>query len=180
MKLKTMPNADKMKELILYVCKQLENDPKFGATKLNKILFFCDFLAYLELGQAITGVAYQKLEHGPAPVCLLPLRAEMVNKGVVAPQQTKYMGNPQNRLIALRDAELSVFNSKEVALIDSVICWAKDYNGKEISDLSHKFSGWKLANLQEEIPYQVALVALPEELPESVILKANQLMEQAV
>jgi hypothetical protein len=179
MKVKIEPNANKMQELILYVCKQLENDPKFGATKLNKLLFFCDFLAYLKLGQAITEATYQKLEHGPAPKCLVPLREGMISNGIAAPQQTTYMGNPQNRLIALRDAELSVFNAKEVALIDSIICCFKDYNGKEMSDLSHKFSGWKLANLKEEIPYQVALVESPEELPESVILKANQLMEKA-
>ena len=36
--------TDKFRELILYIAQESEGDPNFGATKLNKILFFCDFL----------------------------------------------------------------------------------------------------------------------------------------
>jgi hypothetical protein len=35
----------KMKELILYLASKSEDDPRFSSTKLNKLLFYCDFEA---------------------------------------------------------------------------------------------------------------------------------------
>lgn len=37
-----------------------------------------------------------------------------------------------------------------------------------MSDLSHNFAGWKLANIGEEIPYCVALVGNREPTPEEI------------
>ena len=45
----------KMKELILYLAARSEDDPRFSSTKLNKLLFYCDFTAYRQLGRSITG-----------------------------------------------------------------------------------------------------------------------------
>ena len=33
------PDDAKLKELILLICKESEDDPRFGAVKLNKLLF---------------------------------------------------------------------------------------------------------------------------------------------
>ena len=54
----TMPEYDerKLKELILYVADRCEADPTFGAIKLNKTLFYADFLAFASTGKPITGV----------------------------------------------------------------------------------------------------------------------------
>jgi hypothetical protein len=37
------PDDEKLRELILYVSTLSENDPNFGAAKLNKLLFYTDF-----------------------------------------------------------------------------------------------------------------------------------------
>ena len=54
---KIRPNDAKLRELILYVAERCENDPDFGALKLNKILFNADFIAYALTGKAITGAS---------------------------------------------------------------------------------------------------------------------------
>ncbi|MDH5642316.1 MAG: Panacea domain-containing protein, partial [Nitrospira sp.] len=71
-------NADKFKELILYVASQCEQDTYWNSTKLNKILFYSDFLAYKVNGQSITGADYFALERGPAPKALVPIREGMI------------------------------------------------------------------------------------------------------
>ncbi len=43
-------NEKKFAELILYVSQKSTFDSTFGSTKLNKILYFSDFLAYGKLG----------------------------------------------------------------------------------------------------------------------------------
>lgn len=50
----------KLRELILYVCKKLEDDPNFDEEKLKAVLFFTDFTAYRRFGKSITGQEYIK------------------------------------------------------------------------------------------------------------------------
>src|SRR2546425_884388 len=64
---------EKLAEMILHIAQLSEGDEPFGATKLNKILFYCDFLSYLYHGKPITGQEYQKLPNGPAPRRLVPV-----------------------------------------------------------------------------------------------------------
>ena len=52
-------DAKKFCELVLYIAKRSEDDPRFCAVKLNKIMYYSDFGAYRRLGQSITGANYQ-------------------------------------------------------------------------------------------------------------------------
>ena len=40
-----VPDCEKLKELVLVVAQLCADDRNFGAVKLNKLLFFADFLA---------------------------------------------------------------------------------------------------------------------------------------
>ncbi|HET6882809.1 MAG TPA: Panacea domain-containing protein [Pirellulales bacterium] len=152
-----MPDDEKLRELILHICRRSEGDPKFGATKLNKLLFYADFLAYRQLGVPITGHSYQRLPNGPAPRSIVPFLRSMEARGDIARSEHDYFGKKQIKAVALRDADLSRFTGAEIGLVDSIIgdCWGK--TAKQISDMSHRFIGWMLAEDGETIPYSVAL-----------------------
>lgn len=83
-------NDEKLKELILYLADRSNNDEKFGATKLNKLLFYADFLAYVYLGTSITGQEYQVLDQGPAPRRLVPVRESMKANEEIAIRTADY------------------------------------------------------------------------------------------
>ena len=63
----TRPNDEKLREMILLISERRQADPKFGAIKLNKLLFHADFSAFLTHGEPIAGKEYLKLPQGPAP-----------------------------------------------------------------------------------------------------------------
>ena len=148
-------NEKKFKELILYVADKSAEDPSFGATKLNKILFFADFLAYGHLGQAITGAHYLRLERGPAPKELLSVHRGLQAAGDAVFVERKRFGYPQKRIIALRQPDLSDFSAQEIALVDEVIELLKHNSAMEASTLSHLHAvGWNIASDGEEIPYE--------------------------
>lgn len=151
-------NAEKFEELILFISSRSDNDDHFGATKLNKILFFADFLAYTKLGKAITGQAYMRLKNGPVPKALVPVQKRMIEDKSLAIKERDRFGKTQKRPIALREANLKVFTSEEIAVVTEVIEALRKNNAKGVSSLSHKFNGWKLANDREIIPYETALV----------------------
>jgi hypothetical protein len=152
------PNNEKFKELILYLADKSTGDNPFGATKLNKLLFYADFIAYLQLGTGITNQRYQKLENGPAPRALIPVTSKMEARGEIAYRTENYYGKPKKRLVPLRDPDLSAFSDEEVELVNRIIAefWGK--NAAAMSSFSHEFIGWQLAKIGEDIPYEVVFV----------------------
>src|SRR5690349_20186889 len=100
-------NDARFKELILYICQKCATDPKFGATKLDKLLYFSDFLAYAQLGELITGFEYRRLPNGPAPRRFVSVRDDMVARRDLGFQTVPVRGGrTQNRAINLRTPDL--------------------------------------------------------------------------
>lgn len=152
------PNEEKFRELVLFIADRSENDPRFGAIKLNKLLFYCDFLAYLRLGQSITGQEYFALQQGPAPKYGERIRKQMEAAREIAVKKRETEAGIQFRTVALRPPNPKVFSSEEIALVTQVLQEYRASSGSELSERSHKFAGWSLAKEKETIPYAVALV----------------------
>ena len=149
-----MPDGDKrLRELIVYIADKCQDDPKFGATKLNKILFYADHLAFARYGQPITGAKYQRLERGPAPVRLRPVQAQMERDGDIVVRKREFRGRAQHRTIATRGADLTIFNGREIALVDEVIGIFWEKTAAEVSDVSHGIS-WLTRYNGDPIPYE--------------------------
>ena len=148
----------KFKELILYVSVRCQNDPNFGATKLNKILWRSDFLAYLRLGKPITGVAYRKLSLGPVPRRFPALQRELERDG-----RARIEERPRSRkvTVALKNANLVHFTGDQIAIVHEAIDEYADLNATETSDRTHGIA-WSLAKDEDGIPYEAAFLAEPD------------------
>ena len=154
----TGKNNEKFANLIMYITGITENDKSQGTTKLNKLLFYCDFLAFLNLGKPITDRMYQKLEYGPAPRGLRESRTQLIKDRKIIEKTVDHHGYSQERLITIEKPDISQFSVDEISLINKVVAEFRGMSAKDISEKSHRFSGWKLAQMGEDIPYEVALV----------------------
>ena len=169
---------DRFRELILYISQKCADDPTFGATKLNKILYFSDFLYYAYYGEAITGVEYQKLPNGPAPRKLLPVRNRMIKRGELGIQEVPLRrGNVQHRTVNLRAPRLNVFTPEQISLIDDVIELLGTADADGVSRLSHRMEGWIVAKDGETIPYSTVFVSA-EPLNEVDVFRGQQLARE--
>jgi len=167
-------NERKFRELILYISQKCANDPRFGAVKLNKILYFSDFLSYAHYSESITGMEYFKLQHGPAPRRLVPVREQMKREGDLGIQELPIGSGIERRPVNLRAPDLAVFTAREIALVDAVIELFSSHTGRSVSDLSHKMSGWKAARLEETIPYETVFMS-EEPLTETDIARGQEI-----
>ncbi len=158
----------KFRELLLYVAEKSADDPRFGAVKLNKILYYSDFGAYRILGHSISGDDYQHLEEGPAPVHLLTARKELIEDGDAKLVTRSYFARPQQVLVAERRANTQTLTSEELDIVDQVIEALLEYDGRQVSDLSHQEFGWKTTNEREVIPYFTAWISSEPLTPEQV------------
>ena len=161
----------KFEELILLIAHECQGDTYFGATKLNKILFFVDFRAYHELGKSITGAEYMAIEHGPVPRLLVPVRDEMIRNGDIA---LEARGN-QQRLVAKRGVKSELFTSTEHFVIQEVIRALESEDADSVSELSHQFLGWQAARAEQgatgqspTIPYESVFVSNKRPTPHEI------------
>ena len=167
-------NESKFKELILYVAQRSESDPSFGAIKLNKVLFLADILAYAMLNRPITGAEYFKLERGPAPRLMLPVREAMIRDNDIVMITRESFGLPHDRIIAKRPPDLSEFTGHEIALVNDVIELEKDASGSDLSEMTHRMVGWRVAAHKEVIPYSTVFLS-EDPLTEDDYLRAQEL-----
>ncbi|NQW24142.1 MAG: SocA family protein [SAR202 cluster bacterium] len=146
---------DKFKNLILYIAKKSKEDKRFGAIKLNKILYYADFDAYRRLGQSITGATYQRLDEGPAPRELVPVRERMIGESIEI-KKAPIGRYTQQRIVALVEPDESLFGEAELRIVDQVLEAMWPMNGKQVTALSHTEPGWIEAETQCDIEYETA------------------------
>ncbi len=168
-------NAEKFRELLVYVSKKCEDDPTFGAVKLNKILYYADFAAYRLYDKPVTGAKYRKLSEGPAPRELILERDALVAAGDAEVREAAYFTGTQKRLTIKpgRQANREIFEPRELALVDEIIDFFLGKTAREVSDFSHREPGWALSKNLAVIPYETAWLSanpLPQEIEESLSL----------
>lgn len=165
---------DKFKELILYIAEKCMEDPTFGAVKLNKILYFADFLAYADWETPITGATYMKARRGPTPRELLLIRDELKKNGDICIRKAPYHGYSQERIVSTREANLALFTAKEIALVDDIIQKLWGVNAADISNYTHRLAGWRIAEDQDNIPYESVFLS-DEALTQDDVERAKEL-----
>jgi hypothetical protein len=153
----------RLKELVHYICDRCKDEPGFGATKLNKILWYLDTFTFLKSGRPFSGnTKYVRREHGPAPhQILVVLRALETDKSILI-QESKYYNHVKTDYVVLRPPKKSIFTADEKELIDEISQAVCRRTAKEISDLTHD-NVWEAAEEGEEIPLY-AILAKPDKI----------------
>jgi hypothetical protein len=145
---------------MLYIADRSSEDPRFGATKLNKILCFSDFKAFGMHGESITGATYRRLDCGPAPLELLETLSVMERGGEIERVDRKYFNYQQKVIKSLRQPQIrDLLPNDEVAIVDQVIEKPRVLNASEVSAPSHLDEDWQLAGDREVIPYESAYIS---------------------
>ena len=130
-------STSRLKNLLLYVLGQMGETFQ---TKMNKVLFYIDFLSYRERGMAISGLAYNAIEFGP-----VPQRWDRVYSAFdeVEEQLRLVQGQECMSLKAGTEADMSGFSPEEMAVIDEVCGKLRDLTSRAVSKLSHEEKAWK-------------------------------------
>lgn len=141
-------DRDKFKRLVHYVIWKAGKRDWFGATKLNKVLWFSDTQAFALMGKPITGATYTRQQFGPVPKAIMPIRDELQREGAI---QVARQGK-LNRITALTKPDMQPFTFDETAIVDWWIGHIATYEtAASISDKSHDYT-WQIAEMGEVIP----------------------------
>ena len=153
----------RFRELIVYVSARSVDDPHFGAVKLNKILFYSEMTAFQRHGEPLTGMAYFRLEKGPAPRAMMAVQRDLIEEGAISIEERPITGNhTQKRTIAHREADIDLFSKSELRIVDDIISQFEGMTADAASIKSHKIA-WHALQDRDLIPYEAAF--LSDDLP---------------
>jgi hypothetical protein len=148
----------RLRQMIIYIAQICCDEKNFGATMLNKILWFSDMKAYAVAGKSITGSPYVKLPYGPVPKGMQDITRDMIANHQIGEVHAGVKDFSQKRLVPLVDVDLSDFNVQEIDIVNRVAAELCRHSAIHVSEMSHG-RAWKAAALYEEIPYMTVFVS---------------------
>lgn len=167
-------SRERLRELILYIAGISRNDPDFGATKLNKLLFYADFISFAENGRPLTHAQYRKKPHGPVPTSIDSLIVEMEANRDAAVVREGLAPYTHQRVFPLREARIDeYFTPSEIALVDEVVRTLHGLTATQVSEMPHEFA-WQIAEDNDLIPYD-AVYLYDRELSDQEVARAHEL-----
>ena len=130
-------NPEKIRQLIIFFSSSLKG---VFETKLNKLLFYSDFLSYKSSGRGITGLQYKAITFGPVPLNygtiyenLKGLKKDVVDIG---------NGHFGSMIFSEESFDSSIFTEKEINIIKTVLNRFKGTKAGEMSEISHTENAW--------------------------------------
>lgn len=126
----------RLKNIMLYI---LEKCGEVWYTKMNKLLFYIDFVSYREQGAAMTGLAYKAISYGPVPDRWDKIYSEFTEIVQELRPVGEYTGSV---LKAKTKADIALFSDAELKIMDRVCFSFGGYTARALSELSHKEEAW--------------------------------------
>ena len=136
------PNWRRVSNLVLHILSQ-SNHQYNSPLKINKVLFFIDFLAFKELGRSVTGLTYRAIQWGPVPTFYNNIYLRLDNEELAAQSAVELGDNFVILYTPLKDSDMSLFDEVEKSLIDITVAKFKNMPTRTIVDLSHQEKAWK-------------------------------------
>jgi len=155
-KLKEVPkeNLEKFKQVLLYVVSKVGNRPNIGQTALYKLLYFIDFDFYEKYQRYFIGATYIKNTHGPSPVSFAKIERELEQEGKLVEVRSKYFDYNQKKYLVTSGPDVSSLSAIELKHIDDEIDRLASKTAKELSELSHIDTPWRVAKEKQILNYR--------------------------
>lgn len=155
-KLKEIPteNINKFKQVLLYIISKVGSRPNIGQTALYKLLYFIDFDFYEKNQKYLIGATYIKNTHGPSPVSFAKISKELEKSGLLVEVRSKYFGYDQKKYIVTTEPNVSELSAVELKHIDDELERLASKSAKELSELSHIDTPWKVAKERQILNYR--------------------------
>jgi hypothetical protein len=152
-------DQEKFKALVLHILWRTNHYDDFGATKLNKVLWFSEARSFEAYGEPITGEVFIRDKHGPRSKHAREVCEKLRAEGLAESSTEHFYEYEVQRYRALQPSDTSAFTGEELSLIDWWIDFvAKHHTAKSISEKSHEY-GWEIAKMGEEIPLRAFLAS---------------------
>lgn len=149
----TMPNPqinqDKYDNAVLYFVKYC-NNCYLGATKLNKLLYYLDFISYRDTKNQVTGDVYIHKQYGPVPSKVDEILTKLHTEKKIEIKILPYKDGETYEYQALQAPDTNIFSKFEIELMDKICQEFSMWPTDKIVNQTHLEAPWFYST-----PYQV-------------------------
>jgi hypothetical protein len=131
------PDLEKARQMVLFFAKSCTP----FTTKMNKLLFYADFLNYSKTGYSISGMTYLAITNGPVPARYAGLYE---NASDIVERVEEFYSNDVagERLSACQDFNYNLFDKEEIKNLETIAAIFSKCTTRDIIQISHSEPGW--------------------------------------
>ncbi len=136
------PNFEKFTEMVVYFSEHI----KPYKTKMNKLLFYADFLMFKETCFSISGMRYNAINMGPVPHNFQSIFEYLANRDEIDINYSEFSnGGFGEQFIARADRPFnsSLFTEMELDVLKKIVATFKTTTTNDIIEISHLEKAWK-------------------------------------
>jgi len=134
-----VPDFEKFAYMIVYLYQKVSA----YTTKMNKLVFYSDFLHYKRFGFSISGMPYCAIKMGPVPDNYRTLNDLLVQEGYLESTVEHFKGDLVEVFRPAIHADESHFTARELDILNLVAGKFKNTSTQQIIDISHREAAWK-------------------------------------
>lgn len=141
-----LPDFEKVSNIVLFFSERTQT----WKTKLNKLLFYCDFLSFKNYGYGISGLDYRAIKLGPVPSKFEKLY-QLISEGELVHREYEDFerGNYGSYFKPCLTFNESLFEEHEIEIMNIVSNKFKYTRPSEIAEISHEEKAWQ-DNIKEQ------------------------------
>lgn len=144
------PSLERLLEAVVFFAQRLSP----WKTKLNKLLFYSDFLHFKEYGVSLTGSRYCAIQLGPVPENFQSVFEYAARRGIVKVEEISFTNGGTGEKFSIgedREFNPDLFEERELQTMERVCKQFEALNTQEIIDISHREPAW-IDNQLEHAP----------------------------
>ncbi len=144
------PNFEKLSEMIVYFSEKIAP----YKTKMNKLLFYADFLMFKQTCFSMSGVRYRAIDMGPVPNNFQSIFEYLVNKNEIEIIYSQFPnGNTSEKFKARKHRPFNpeLFSKEELAVLEKVVSAFNSTSTNDIIEMSHLEEAWKKNEKEKKI-----------------------------
>lgn len=145
-------DLEKIKSMVLYILGFHET----YVTKINKLLWYMDFLCYKAYSVSISGNSYTRSAYGPTADDYELIISVMLKDALIGKNEVVVHDTVREQLKSLTPCDKSIFSDDEIKVMDFVLNKFKDFKCSKISEYSHEEAPYKNTVEGQKISYTLA------------------------
>ena len=150
------PNFEKFTEMVVFFSEKMEP----FKTKMNKLLFYADFLMFKKSCFSISGMRYKAIDMGPVPSNFQSIFEYLTNINEINITTTEFSNGYTGEKFKVnknRHFKADLFSTNEIETLEKVASVFKSTSTHDMIQLSHLEEAWKNnEKAKSEISYEYA------------------------
>lgn len=149
-----IPSLEKLSEMVFFFAEALAP----WKTKLNKLLFYADFLHFKTYGYSISGTRYYAIPMGPVPDNFNSIFEWIEKKGLVTVEKTEFHnGGTGEKFLPAEGRKLNaeMFSAEELKTLKTVAATFFHISTQEIVKISHEEQAW-IENINADSSHMIS------------------------